>query len=108
MTHRLGVLETRYRGLKMPFMPLTPDEIAEAVKGAIQEGADVSTTTIERRHEGSIEKKWFDKVTNQLNEMLANPRFAFRSIETLATKFDDESPFTLTRNTLKRLPSSSS
>jgi len=88
----------------MPFMPLTSDEINEALNGAIKEGSNVSATTIERRRKGSIEKKWLAKVTKQLNEMLANPRFAFRNIETLGTVLDDEPPFTLTRNTLKRLP----
>jgi hypothetical protein len=79
----------------MPIMPLTSEQIAEAV--------EVTSATIDHRL-GSREKKWLDKAAKQLNEMLANPRFAFRSVETLATVFDDDPPYTLTRGTLKRLP----
>ena len=88
----------------MPFTPLTSEQIADAVEGAIQEGAESATATTEKRLKVSRGKKWLDRVTVQLNEMLANPRFAFRRIETLATAFDDEAPFALTRGILKRLP----
>lgn len=37
--------------------------------------------------------------------MFANRRQAFRSLEVLATAFDDEPPYTLTRATLRRLRS---
>jgi hypothetical protein len=87
----------------VPFTPLTSEQIAQAVEGAIHEGADASVT-IRRRLRTSAERRWLGEVALRLNEMLANPRFAFRAVETLASVFDDEPPFTLTRGILKRLP----
>lgn len=85
------------------FVPLTPGQIEGAVKGAIKGGAEATTDAFKSWWRWRKRRKWLASVTGQLNEMFANRQSAWRTLKKLATAFDEDPPFTLTRETLKGL-----
>ena len=85
------------------FIPLTSGHVEGIVKGVIEGGANVTARALREWSDKRRRKRWIDNATNQLNQMLANPRFAFRNLNKLATAFDDDPPYTLTRETLRGL-----
>ena len=89
------------------FVPLTPEQVEGAVKGAVKGGAEVATDVFTGWWKWRKRSAWIKSVTGQLNEMFANPEYAWRGINVLATAFDDDPPFTLTREALRGLHSQS-
>ncbi len=84
-------------------VPLTPDQVEGAVKGAIKGGAEATTDAFKAWWRWRKRKQWLDSVTDQLNKMFARRKYAWRNLQTLARAFDEDPPFTFTRETLKKL-----
>ena len=82
-------------------MPFTEEEVSGAVQGAIQGTAKVVQDIIDKR----ADKRWLKKITADLDEMLRNPKWPYRSTKTLGRVFDDRSEdLAVTRAILARLP----